>query len=204
MMDSDVWERARRFVEEGERQQAKNEAILTPYERLNIHGTVLVDGHHVLLGMLQDIETFNHYVEEHPEFLRGTRNIWLDPRPVNVAEATGHVIGILQKTLPLEIAQRLTEPGKVCISASAAARALQEEASRYCAVDDHSDILIFDARMPPTTNVIKELEEKRRICLRQGFTPPDIERRFKLARAGRWEFLEGRRRTQGTSIRLQE
>ena len=43
-MDSDVWERARRFVEEGERQQAEKEAILAQYERVNIHGKVLVDG----------------------------------------------------------------------------------------------------------------------------------------------------------------
>jgi hypothetical protein len=134
--------------------------------RVNIHGKVLVDGHHLLLEMLRDIETFNHYVEEHPKFLRGARNIWIDPRPVNVAEATGDVIKILQKTLPLEIAQRLADRTR-SVSQLLSAKCLQEPASRYSTVDGHSDILIFDARMPPVANAIKELEKKRRICLRQ-------------------------------------
>ena len=96
-MGSDVLERARRFVEEGERQQAEKEAIFAQYERVNIHGKVLVDGHHLFLEMLRDIDTFNHHVEEHPEFLRGIKNIWLDPHPVYVAEAACHVIGLLQR-----------------------------------------------------------------------------------------------------------
>jgi hypothetical protein len=68
MMGSDVWEQARRFVEEGERQQAEKEAILARYERANIHGKVLVDGHHLFLQLLRDIDTFNHHVEQHPGF----------------------------------------------------------------------------------------------------------------------------------------
>jgi uncharacterized LabA/DUF88 family protein len=190
MMDSDVWERARRFVEEGERQQAEKEAILAQYERVNIHGKVLVDGHHVFLEMLRDIETFNHHVEEHPSFLRSIKNIWLDPHPAYVAQATDHVIGLLHEILPLEVAQQFVGSDKSCIPASAAVKGLQEQPSRYCVVEDgHRDILIFDARMPSAANVIKKLEqEKRRFRFRQGVVPLEIERRLKLVRAGRWEF----------------
>lgn len=160
-MSSDVLERARRFVEEGERQQAEKEAILARYQRVNIHGKVLVDGHHVFLEMLRDIKTFNRHVEEYPRFLRGIRNIWLDQDPVNMSEAIGHVVKSIQEIIPAEIAQRLTEPDKVCISSSVVAKDIKEEAFMYCAVDNHSDILIFDARMLSTANVIKKLEEKR-------------------------------------------
>jgi uncharacterized LabA/DUF88 family protein len=187
-MSGDAWERAKRFVEEGERQQAEKEAMLAQYERVNIHGKVLVDGHHLFLEMLRDIETFNHHVEAHPSFLRGIKNIWIDPHPVYVAEVTRQIITLLQQLVPLEVAQRLTGLDKICISASVVAEDLEKELSRYCAVESRSDILIFDARMPPATSLIKELEEKRRVCLRQGFAPLDIERRLKLARAGRWEF----------------
>ena len=69
-------------------------------------------------------------------------------------------------------------------------KALQEEASRYCAVESQSDILIFDARMPPAANVIRKLEERRRVCSRQGVAHLEIERGLKLARAGRWEFWD--------------
>ncbi len=186
-MSSDVWERARQFVEEGEREQAEKEAILAQYERVNIYGKVLVDGHHVFLEMLRDIKIFNHYVEEHPKFLRGIKNMWLDLHPVYVAHATWDVIGLLQTILPSEVAQQFAGSEKSCISASLVAEGLQE-VSRYCAVESQSDILIFDARMPPATNLIKELEEKSRGCLRQGFAPLDVERRLRLARAGRWEF----------------
>ena len=162
-MDSDVWERARRFVEEGERQQAEKEAILAQYERVNIHGKVLVDGHHVFLEMLRDIETFNHHVKEHPSFLRGIKNIWLDPHPVDVARATDHVIGLLHEILPLKVAQQFAGSDKSCISASAAVKGLQEEPSGYCVVEDgQRDILIFDARMPSTANVIRKLEQEKR------------------------------------------
>ena len=44
--------------------------------------------------------------------------------------------------------------------------------------------------MPPVANAIKALEKKRRICLRQGFTPVQIERLLKLARVGCWEFRD--------------
>jgi hypothetical protein len=69
---------------------------------------------------------------------------------------------------------------------------LQEQRSRYCVVEDgQQDILIFDARMPSAANVIRKLEqEKRRFRSRQGVVPLEIERRLKLARAGRWEFWE--------------
>ena len=189
-MGSDVWERASRFVEEGERQQAEKEAVLARYERINIHGMVLVDGHHVFLEMLRDIETFNRYVEEHPKFLRGAKNIWLDPHPVYVAEATCHIIGLLQKVLPLGVAQQFTGSDKRCVSASVAAEGLQEEPSRYCAVESNSDILIFDARMPPAANVIKKLEEHRGICSREGVVYLELERQLKLAKTGRWEFWD--------------
>jgi uncharacterized LabA/DUF88 family protein len=188
MMDSDVWERTQRFVEEGEREQATKESILARYERVNIHGKVLVDGHHLFLAMLRDIETFNRHVEEHPRFLRGIRNIWFDPDPIYVAEAASHVIELLQEILPLEVAQQFAGPEKMCIASSAAVKGLQEDISRYCAVESQSDILIFDARMPPAANVVRTLEERRGVWSRDGVADVETERGLKRARAGRWEF----------------
>ena len=112
-------------------------------------------------------------VEEHPSFLRGIKNIWLDPHPVDVARATDHVIGLLHEILPLKVAQQFAGSDKSCISASAAVKGLQEDPSGYCVVEDgQRDILIFDARMPSTANVIRKLEqEKRTFRLRQGVVP---------------------------------
>ena len=154
--------------EEGERQWAENETAFARYKRVNIHGKILVDGHHVFLEMLRDIETFNHYVEEHPELLRGRKNIWLDSNPADVAAATGDVIGFLKGAIPLKVAQQLVGTSKICVTASAAAKGLREEAFRYCVADDYSNILIFDTRMPSVTSTIHRLEEMKKISFVGG------------------------------------
>jgi hypothetical protein len=102
IMSKDVWERARQFIEDGDMKVAEQETILAPYERITIRGTVLVDGHHVLLGMLRDVDTFNDHLKERPRFLCGIENKWLDPHPVALAQVVSmSVIGPLEQVLPL-------------------------------------------------------------------------------------------------------
>ncbi|MGH6916586.1 MAG: NYN domain-containing protein, partial [Geminicoccaceae bacterium] len=57
-----------------------------------------------------------------------------------------------------------------------------------CAVDSRTDVLVFDARMPPVSEVIEKLERKRKLYSHQQVAPLDIERWLKLIKSGRWEF----------------
>jgi hypothetical protein len=188
-MSEDVWERAKRFVEDGDREAAAQEAILAPYEQITIRGTVLVDGQHVLLEMLNDVDTFNAHVREHPRFLCGIENKWLDPHPVALADMVStRVIGPLQDVLPLEVAEQFTGTTKRCVGRRSIIEELRHGPDQYCAVDSRTDVQVFDARMPPASELIENLETKRKRCPHQEVILLELERRLKLIRSGRWEF----------------
>jgi len=43
--------------------QKEEERILEAFEKFNTQGLILVDGHHVMLEVLNDIDTFNSQIE---------------------------------------------------------------------------------------------------------------------------------------------
>jgi uncharacterized LabA/DUF88 family protein len=189
IMSKDVWERARQFVEDGDREDAEQETILAPYERITIRGTVLIDGHHVLLGTLGDVDNFNRHLREHPRFLGGIENKWLDPHPVALADVVSmSVIGPLEQLLPLKVAEQFTGTTKTCVDRRSIIEGCHEGPDQYCAVDSQTDVLVFDARMPPASKLIAKLERKRKHYSHEKVVRLDIERRLKSIRSGHWEF----------------
>jgi hypothetical protein len=170
-------------------EQAEQETIIAQYERITIRGSVLADGHHVLLEMLQDVDTFNHHVREHPRCLRSVENKWLDPHPVALADVVSmSILGPLQDVLPLEVAEQFTGTRKRCVHSRSIIEGHYEGLDQYCAVDSQTDLLVFDARMPPASELIEKLETKRKCYSHQQATLLDLERRLKLIKSGRWEF----------------
>ena len=94
----------KKFIEDFEKEKAKEEEILSQYERINTNGAVLIDGNHVLLEVLNDIDVFNNNIKENPMFMSSKaqemKNIWGSPDPVHVADYVGETIRMMEDIIP--------------------------------------------------------------------------------------------------------
>ena len=118
----------KKFIEDFEKEKAKEEEILSQYERINTNGAVLIDGNHVLLEVLNDIDVFNNNIKENPMLeniftayrksskAQEMKNIWGSPDPVHVADYVGETIRMMEDIIPHWVIGELLPDNKRSLS----------------------------------------------------------------------------------------
>ncbi len=189
----------KKFIEDFEKEKAKEEEILSQYERINTKGAVLIDGNHVLLEVLNDIDVFNNNIKENPMFMSSKaqemKNIWGSPDPVHVADYVGETIRMMEDIIPHWVIGELLPDNKRSLSVGNILSGSYEieDPENVIAVDMNCDITIFDAELPKKSNLIKKLETRWETAHKGGndWKKEKIQKWLDLIKSNKWRLWAG-------------
>ena len=114
------------------------------YEQVNTNGAILIDGNHVLLESLQDIDVFNELVNKtsgsdgsesiwQKKFSKSNIvNIWDPPDPIYTAEFVRDIVWRISESLPLLVVSRIFPGDKIPISNIDFISGTSNDPSKYC------------------------------------------------------------------------
>lgn len=180
--------------DEFKKKKAKEEEILSQYELINTNGAVLIDGNHVLLEVLNDIDLFNDNIPEDPMFVsgktQGMKNIWESPDPVNVANYVGETIRMMEDIIPHWVVGDLLPENKRSVSVANILYSSYEikDPENVVAVDMNCDLTIFDAELPKKSNLIRKLEARWEAAHKWGsdWEKEKIQKWLDLIKSNKW------------------
>ena len=202
----------KKFIEDVKKKRAKEEAkeeeILSQYERINTKGAVLIDGNHVLLEVLNDIDVFNNNIKENPMLeniftayrksskAQEMKNIWgSPPDPVHVADYVGETIRMMEDIIPHWVIGELLPDNKRSLSVGNILSGSYEieDPENVIAVDMNCDITIFDAELPKKSNLIKKLETRWETAHKGGndWKKEKIQKWLDLIKSNKWRLWAG-------------
>ncbi len=202
----------KKFIEDVKKKMAKEEAkeeeILSQYERINTKGAVLIDGNHVLLEVLNDIDVFNNNIKENPMLeniftayrksskAQEMKNIWgSPPDPVHVADYVGETIRMMEDIIPHWVIGELLPDNKRSLSVGNILSGSYEieDPENVIAVDMNCDITIFDAELPKKSNLIKKLETRWETAHKGGndWKKEKIQKWLDLIKSNKWRLWAG-------------
>ena len=197
----------KKFIEDFEKEKAKEEEILSQYERINTKGAVLIDGNHVLLEVLNDIDVFNNNIKENPMLeniftayrksskAQEMKNIWGSPDPVHVADYVGETIRMMEDIIPHWVIGELLPDNKRSLSVGSILYGSYEieDPENVIAVDMNCDITIFDAELPKKSNLIKKLETRWETAHKGGndWKKEKIQKWLDLIKSNKWRLWAG-------------
>ena len=201
----------KKFIEDVKKKRAKEEAkeeeILSQYERINTKGAVLIDGNHVLLEVLNDIDVFNNNIKENPMLeniftayrksskAQEMKNIWGSPDPVHVADYVGETIRMMEDIIPHWVIGELLPDNKRSLSVGSILYGSYEieDPENVIAVDMNCDITIFDAELPKKSNLIKKLETRWETAHKGGndWKKEKIQKWLDLIKSNKWRLWAG-------------
>ncbi len=193
----------KKFIEDVKKKRAKEEAkeeeILSQYERINTKGAVLIDGNHVLLEVLNDIDVFNNNIKENPMFMSSKaqemKNIWGSPDPVHVADYVGETIRMMEDIIPHWVIGELLPDNKRSLSVGSILYGSYEieDPENVIAVDMNCDLTIFDAELPKKSNLIKKLETRWEVAHKGGndWKKEKIQKWLDLIKSNKWRLWAG-------------
>ena len=190
-----------------DKKEAKEEEILSQYERINTKGAVLIDGNHVLLEVLNDIDVFNNNIKENPMLeniftayrksskAQEMKNIWGSPDPVHVADYVGETIRMMEDIIPHWVIGELLPDNKRSLSVGSILYGSYEieDPENVIAVDMNCDITIFDAELPKKSNLIKKLETRWETAHKWGndWKKEKIQKWLDLIKSNKWRLWAG-------------
>lgn len=196
----------KKFIEDFEKEKAKEEEILSQYERINTKGAVLIDGNHVLLEVLNDIDVFNNNIKENPMLeniftayrksskAQEMKNIWgSPPDPVHVADYVGETIRMMEDIIPHWVIGELLPDNKRSLSVGNILSGSYEieDPENVIAVDMNCDITIFDAELPKKSNLIRKLEREAAHKWGSDWKKEKIQEWLDLIKSNKWRLWAG-------------
>ena len=196
----------KKFIEDFEKEKAKEEEILSQYERINTKGAVLIDGNHVLLEVLNDIDVFNNNIKENPMLeniftayrksskAQEMKNIWgSPPDPVHVADYVGETIRMMEDIIPHWVIGELLPDNKRSLSVGSILYGSYEieDPENVIAVDMNCDITIFDAELPKKSNLIRKLEREAAHKWGSDWKKEKIQEWLDLIKSNKWRLWAG-------------
>ncbi len=187
----------KKFIEDFEKEKAKEEEILSQYERINTKGAVLIDGNHVLLEVLNDIDVFNNNIKENPMFMSSKaqemKNIWGSPDPVHVADYVGETIRMMEDIIPHWVIGELLPDNKRSLSVGSILYGSYEieDPENVIAVDMNCDLTIFDAELPKKSNLIRKLEREAAHKWGSDWKKEKIQEWLDLIKSNKWRLWAG-------------
>ena len=195
----------KKFIEDFEKEKAKEEEILSQYERINTKGAVLIDGNHVLLEVLNDIDVFNNNIKENPMLeniftayrksskAQEMKNIWGSPDPVHVADYVGETIRMMEDIIPHWVIGELLPDNKRSLSVGSILYGSYEieDPENVIAVDMNCDLTIFDAELPKKSNLIRKLEREAAHKWGSDWKKEKIQEWLDLIKSNKWRLWAG-------------
>ena len=196
----------KKFIEDFEKEKAKEEEILSQYERINTKGAVLIDGNHVLLEVLNDIDVFNNNIKENPMLeniftayrksskAQEMKNIWgSPPDPVHVADYVGETIRMMEDIIPHWVIGELLPDNKRSLSVGSILYGSYEieDPENVIAVDMNCDLTIFDAELPKKSNLIRKLEREAAHKWGSDWKKEKIQEWLDLIKSNKWRLWAG-------------
>jgi uncharacterized LabA/DUF88 family protein len=182
--------------------QKEEERILEAFEKFNTQGLILVDGHHVMLEVLNDIDTFNNQIEtdryQRIFSQKNLENIWAKPDPILTANLVGRALmTAVEDEVPYRIAEKIYSGQKFAISRYRALSAISKadpevhiDPDTHIVVDQHTDVAIFDTDMPDRSPELRKLEKQWEFASRCGDNKKryNIQKTMDLIKDKRFEF----------------
>jgi NYN domain len=137
-----------------------------PNGEYNMSGAILIDGHHVFLEILNDVDRFNKLAGGGPladNFAKGTVNIWSPP-------TARHLSGLARENLEWNLPRAIEHPLPVAT--------------------DPKDvqIAIFDAKLPPRAEMTRRLESNRPASQAGRYNSMASDVKLRQVRDGWWSF----------------
>ena len=156
-------ERLEMFRKRAAENQAEYDRKLEGYEKVGIKGAILIDGNHMFIEVLSDIDKFNKLLPDsiHSEILgKGDiQNIWESPDPRNLAEfVAAQVVLPLSNHLCIFAADSFFPSQKSYVNTSSILNGHVSGADDLIAVEADYDVFIFDAKLPKRGDLIQYFE----------------------------------------------